>query len=322
MKFGIVGLGNHSVNRIIPAIGKSGNEVASVFSRNGEKADRVASSCGAQAFTSMDDFLNSAFDAAYIASPNFLHFPHALACLEAGKDVLLEKPMTLKNEDAETLVSKSESSGRKLAVGFHMRFHPAIWKIKSYLDESEIGEISKISGTWGGLSSRSDTPDTKWWYTPEEAGGGSVMGTGVHVIDSILYLTGKTPNSVTAKRYPGGEVIEQTEEIVMDFSSFAAHVTSSRRMMMPDNSLYIYGTEGTIEGQSIFSTEIRGKLVLNGKQVSDFKGGSQYVSEISAFVDYAEGRSSRIATGQDGFEVVKVVNAAILSDREGTEAMV
>lgn len=323
MEFGVVGLGNHAINRIIPAIARAGHSVSAVYSRSQEKAEKISAQTGAEPFTSLEKFLSHRFEAAYIASPNFLHFDHAMSCIDSGKDVLLEKPMTVLTEDAETLVRKSASSGRKLAVAFHMRFHPAIQIIRETLERGEIGNVTRISGTWGGIStSRVDTPDTRWWRIPAEAGGGSVMGTGVHVIDSIRYVTGNSPEAVFARRYPRKEIIDSTEEIMLSFSGYTAHVTSSRKMLMPDNSLYVHGDEGTIEGASIFGTEIKGKVVVNGKIVKSFRGGSPYVGEISGFVDLVNGKKSRIAMGEDGLAAVRIVNAAVLSDSEGKEVKI
>ena len=320
MDFGIIGLGNHAINRVMPAIVKSGNRITSIFSRNGEKAARQAGKYGSRPFTSMEEFLSSGCESVYIASPNFLHYSQASQCLKAGKDVLLEKTMTLSNEDAKSLVRESEASGRKLAVGFHMRFHPGILLVRRMILDGEVGNIRRITGTWAGYSSRSrDSPDNIWWSTPEQAGGGSVMGTGVHVLDTIMHVTGARPKAVFARRYPRGEAIDDTEEILLSFEGYSAHVTSSRKIAVPDNSLYIHGDCGTVEAISIFGTEITGSVVHDGNTVKSYDGGNLYEREIDSFVDLVRGNESSIALAADGEAVVRIVNAAVISDREGRE---
>ena len=95
MKFGVIGLGNHAINRVMPAIMLSGNSIEAVYSRNPEKAERIGRKFGGKAFDNLERMLSSDLDAVYIASPNNLHYENALAALDHGKHVLLEKPMTL-----------------------------------------------------------------------------------------------------------------------------------------------------------------------------------------------------------------------------------
>ena len=254
------------------------------------------------------------FEAAYIASPNSLHFAHASLSLEHGRHVLLEKPMTLSSVDSERLCRIADGDNLKLSVGFHMRFHPGLQALRSMLGREEIGNITMISGSWAGLGgSTNEDPDRKWWTMPEMAGGGSVMGTGVHVIDSLNYIMGLAPEYVSAFRIPEGSVIDKTSYIMMRYGDVVATAFSSRLVEQPDNSLYIFGDEGTVEASGIFGTEIRGKIVSSGRTLRIFRGGNPYVPEIEGFVNYVSGKGSEIATGEDGHRVVSIVEASIRS---------
>jgi predicted dehydrogenase len=312
MKFGIVSLGNHAMNRVMPAIKSSGNEISAIYSRNMEKAKRESLKYGSKPFDNLDQFFSdSDFEAVYISSPNFMHFEHAKRSLEEGKHVLLEKQMTLRNEDAEKLADLSSKKRLHLAVGFHMRFNPAVEDLKKMISSGDLGEIAHIHGTWAHLSTGSRTnPDSKWWSEDDKAGGGSVMGTGVHVIDTINYLLGRKPDSVYGIKRPEGKVIEDTEAIIMQYGDTVGEALSSRSIAGAFNSLVVQGNRTTLVAENVFGTSVACSLKREGKIIKEYGEGNVYQKEVTSFVDLVNGKKSTIATVKDGEVVVKIVNAA------------
>lgn len=318
MKFGIIGAGNHAQKRVMPALVKAGHEVSAIYSRDIDKAKKIGLKYLSKPYNDMETFLTGDFDAVYISSPNHLHFDHAIASMKRGKDVLLEKQMTLKTSDAEELVRFAEQNRRTLSVGFHMRFHPAIEAIKKMLGQGKIGNIVYGTGMWAGSSSGGHVdPDRKWWDEEDKSGGGSVMGSGVHVIDTINHVLGMVPERVTSKRSPKKTVIEATECVSMDYSDALFTAISSREMKNPDNSLYIFGTEGSIVARDLFGTEVEGSVELNGEVIEKFKGVNMYEEEVKAFSATRRGQKTVIADGNAGLAVVKIVNGAFDGDYMG-----
>jgi predicted dehydrogenase len=320
MRFAIIGLGNHAINRVMPAIIKSGNSIQAVYSRNPEKAERIGRQFGSEAFGSYEQMLSTDFDAVYIASPNNLHYLNALSALEHGKHVLLEKPMTLNYEDSKNLIKSAEKNHLSLAIGFHLRLHPAIEEIKRHVMKGDLGDITTIDACWGGFSSSNRTltenSDSRWWGDESQVGGGSIMGTGVHVFDTLNNIMGLHPDRISSFRDPRDSIIDATTSTILSYGGTIAHAVSSRRMFLPDNSLRITGTEGTLICTNLFSTEIRSSLNVNGR-IKRFRSGNIYRKEIDAFVDLVDGRKSAIASGVDGSVVVRMTELAIRSDMEG-----
>jgi len=311
MDFGIIGLGNHSTNRVIPAIRAAGFSIGSIYSSDAAKGTEVAKENGSEYYSDLKRMLSSRVEAVYIGSPNFLHYPQAKLALEAGKHVLLEKQMTLSVKEAADLVSLSRKNGLKLAVGFHMRFHPAVKKIRDSVQAGDLGKPVAAFGMWGGPPSSPHTSEKqKWWTEDEKVGGGSIMGTGVHVIDTIIYALGGKPEAVSSVKFPRGSVIEETQQVSLAYPDMIATAISSRSTPDPDNSLYIFGTKGTAVGRGIFGVTIKGSLERNGKIVDTYNGGSPYEGEIRSFASFASGEEANIASGEDGEAVVRIVNAA------------
>lgn len=318
MKFGVIGIGNHALKRVVPAMLNTKNEIAAVYSRYMEKAISVSREYHSKPYDDIDHFLDHKLDAVYIASPNFLHYAHAKKALLKNKHVLLEKPMTLKNEEAMDLINIAKERKLMLAVGFHMRFNPAIDKIKILM--RELGTITYITGSWSWYSaSRPADPDRSWWYEEEKVGGGPVMGTGVHVIDTINNILARYPDSVFASRVPSKTVMEETEYITLRYSNTIATILASRSITNPDNSLIIYGSDATLIAKDIFNTTVSGSLIFIKKKREEQKleKANMYESEIEDFVKLIDGRQSKIARGMDGYQVVKIVNAAYESDIAG-----
>lgn len=316
MKFAIAGLGNHAINRVMPAIYATGNQITSIYSRNIDKARKEGMKYNAAPYDNLDLMLESGdFEAVYIASPNFLHYSQAKSALLSGKHVLLEKQMTLDSGEAKELVNLAEEKGLKLALGFHMRFHPAVADVKNIIKSGDLGDISYASGFWCYQSSRSyDNPDNKWWSEDEKVGGGSVMATGVHVLDTMNYIFEGAPDRVNSFRNPKGVVIELTEHISLQYSSTIVDVISSRAMSGKSNHLSIHGSKGSLTVMNLFSTTVESDMIRDGKKVKSYRGVDVYREEVKSFVQYVDNNSSNIAKGSDGYNVVRIVEEAFRLD--------
>ena len=127
-------------------------------------------------------------DAVVIASPNRWHHEHALRCIDAGKAVLLEKPMAMTAEQCAEIHAAAKRAGVPLQIGFVCRFAPAVAMVRSLIESGRLGEIYHIKAM---LYRRRGIPGLgKWFTTRSESGGGVLIDIGVHVIDLALHLLG------------------------------------------------------------------------------------------------------------------------------------
>ncbi|MCX7852097.1 MAG: Gfo/Idh/MocA family oxidoreductase [Caldilineales bacterium] len=145
-------------------------------------------------------------DAAFIITPHAYHHDQAVACLEAGLDVLLEKPMVLNTAEAESLMAVQRHTGRLLVVAFPGSLSPAIRTAARLLREGELGELLSISATvwqnWG-----PNTANT-WRQVPELAGGGFLFDTGAHLLNTVVDLAGEGFAEVMARLDNRGRPVE------------------------------------------------------------------------------------------------------------------
>ncbi|MUW13844.1 gfo/Idh/MocA family oxidoreductase [Halorubrum sp. CBA1125] len=125
-------------------------------------------------------------DAVLITTPNRFHEEYALSALDAGLDVLLEKPLAHTLESAERIVEAAREAEGFCMVGFNNRFAEPVQVIKHYQDEGRFGETTHVEANY---VRRRGVPGRGSWFTSNEvAGGGALIDIGVHAIDLALYF--------------------------------------------------------------------------------------------------------------------------------------
>lgn len=128
-------------------------------------------------------------DAAFIITPHALHHAHTTACLEAGVDVLLEKPMVMNQGEAKSLIETRDRTGRLLVVAFNGSLSPQIRTAVRMLRSGELGELLNIHAVvW--QSWRLATEGT-WRQAPALSGGGFLFDTGAHLLNTVADLAGE-----------------------------------------------------------------------------------------------------------------------------------
>ena len=132
---------------------------------------------------------NGELDAVFIITPHVLHFSQAKACLEAGLDVLLEKPMVMNSEEAVELIKVRDRSKRLLSVAFNGSMSPQVRTGTKILRSGKLGRILNISGVvWQNWMSFTTG---LWRQDPDVAGGGFLFDTGAHMLNTISDLAGE-----------------------------------------------------------------------------------------------------------------------------------
>jgi predicted dehydrogenase len=132
---------------------------------------------------------NHSLDAAFIITPHVYHHEQTVACLEAGLDVLLEKPMVMNAAEAVSLIGTRDRTSQLLVVAFNGSLSPEIRAAARMIQDGELGEILSISATiwqnWGMATERA------WRQNPILSGGGFLFDTGAHMLNTVVDLAGE-----------------------------------------------------------------------------------------------------------------------------------
>lgn len=192
-----------------------------------------------------------------VATPNHTHFPIAKTALEAGFNVICDKPMTLDLAQAEELQSLVEKSGVVFAVTHNYTGYPLVRMARQMIQEGRLGEIQAIRSNYiqGWLRSRLEDDDHKqaaWRTDPAKSGAAGAFGDiGTHAYNLSRYITGLIPAEISCnlKIFASGRQLDDYGHAVIRFENGAlGTVTASQISHGRENDLFIEidGTEGAI----------------------------------------------------------------------------
>ncbi len=258
MKYGIIGTGWIAESFIEGARLKCGADISAVYSRTAEKGNAFASKNGIpRVFTDMESFLASDIEAVYIASPNVCHFPQSKMCLEAGKHVICEKPVTVTSAQYAECKAIADSKGLVYIEAIMYMHTPGREILRESLNS--IGRISSAQFDFSQLSSkypaylRGENPNI---FNPEMATG-AFMDLGIYCVYPAIDLFGM-PSKITADSVFLDSGADASGSALLNYSDKLVTLTYSKTGQDYSGSK-ILGDEGTICIESI------SKLVLGLK---------------------------------------------------------
>ncbi len=185
VRVGFVGLGNighYHADRITDLR----HEIVGGVDINPDARARFAEKYDTRSFESYEELYESDIDAVIVTTPNKFHEEYAISALDAGLDVLLEKPLAHTLESAERIAEAARNAEGFCMVGFHNRFRNPVEVIKGYQDEGRFGKTRHVEANY---IRRRGIPGRGSWFTNRDvAGGGALIDIGVHAIDLALHL--------------------------------------------------------------------------------------------------------------------------------------
>jgi len=205
-------------------------------------------------------------DAVIICVPNFLHYPIAKLCLEKGKHVLCEKPITINVKDAEVLLRMAEACSLTLTVAHVRRFFPAVKKIKEIITTGTLGALTGFDFREGTVFNWPSV--TGFTFEKAKAGGGVHMDIGVHLLDLLFWWI---DDEVASFQYADDNLggLEATAEIQITFNrGVAGHIKLTRLAVL--NNFYTFYFENGVLSWNPF-TPRRIYIRKNGKQMTSLK---------------------------------------------------
>ncbi|MBU2663158.1 Gfo/Idh/MocA family oxidoreductase [Actinoplanes bogorensis] len=244
VRWGILGPGGIAAAFAADLAHVPGAELAAVGSRNKATADEFAERFGfARAHGSYADLAaDPGVDVIYVATPHAFHAEAALLCIEAGKAVLVEKPITLDLADAMRLVTAARDKGVFLMEAMWMRLNPAIRKIKELVEDGTIGWVSTIHADFG----LQGPFDAEHRLRNPALGGGALLDLGVYPINFAHLIVG-APASVQAWAHLTPERVDEHTGVLMGWEPGAVGALTCSINGPSRNEATITGTDGRIE---------------------------------------------------------------------------
>lgn len=201
LRVGVIGAGIGAIHMAayaqLPRV-----EIAALAGLDDDRVRRVAAEYNVpQTFREFGDLLAAPhIDAVSICVPNALHAPVTIAALEAGKHVLVEKPLARTSDEGRAMIDAARAADRVLMVSFDKRHRGDAQWLKRYVESGALGRIYYAKASW---MRRAGIPRLgSWFVSKEQAGGGPLIDLGVHVLDLAMYLLGEPqPLAVSGATY-------------------------------------------------------------------------------------------------------------------------
>ena len=330
----IISTGDYADDRGAPAINRAqGAELVAVCSRDQGRGEAFAQKHGAKtAYTAIEDVLSdSRVDAVYITSPHHLHAPYTTMAANAGKHVLVEKPLSLNVAEGLAMVKVCRDRGVKLGVGLHLRHHPGHIEARRLVANGTLGTIALAQSQIGGGDRGEVWPEPRaglrdWWTQPELVGGAFVMlALGVHAIDDLQFLLGQRVVEIAA--ITDGQTAERPLE---DLATMCLRFDQGTIGMMccglrlPEfqNDVTIYGSHGKIVLSDSSWPRLQGDLRVSSESVNT---SVAYEPDLVVLVTWAIEDFQRAiaedrdpaASGVDGLNMVQVTAGMLESVKTG-----
>ncbi len=222
VRWGLLSTANINRSLIPPIRASKRGELVAVASRSLEKAQAYAQKWAIpKAFASYQEMLDSGeVNAVYIGLPNHLHAEWSIKAMQAGVNVLCEKPFATSLEEVDAMIATSKETGAVLAEAFMYRHHPQTKIAGELVHSGKLGDIILVRGSFNFMmtTERRDLENMDVRLVPEY-GGGSLWDIGVYPLSYTQFITGGTPEWVFGSQWLGETGVDETFVAQMGYSA-------------------------------------------------------------------------------------------------------
>jgi predicted dehydrogenase len=313
VNIGLLGVGGQGKKHLLNCLRLEETKLLGVADAS-EKALQFARRIGIKnVYTNFDDLLNNKhLDAVIISLPNFLHLESTLKAAEAGKDILLEKPLARNVEEGERILSSIKKNGVRLMLGYQLRFVPVLNEIREKIIDGFFGEVQIAEATnigSGPFASRSEVPS--WWFDKELVGGGALCDLGSHLINLLTWYFGE----VTYVRSFLGHMFN------MDSEDFASCILKFRNGPVATINVGWFSKDRNVQTMQICGTAKNilihfypsntfGVVWNDLKKKLHWPKHDPMYSELKYFVECLQKNETPYPSGEEGLCDLKIISLA------------
>jgi predicted dehydrogenase len=295
IRWGVLGAANFAREQMAPAIHSAhGAELVALATGSPAKADGFKAFCpGLKVHASYEALLaDPGIDAVYIPLPNHLHVDWTMKALDAGKHVLVEKPLAMKADEFDAVIAKRDATGLLCAEAYMIVHHPQWIRVRELVQSGAIGKVEHVDVAFS-YDNRTDPGNIR---NRPETGGGSLPDIGVYAYGCVRFVTGAEPDELDARITweNGVDVFAQvTGSMTGPLGSFSYAAMTSMRLF-PRQEVVIQGETGMIRVTAPFNAEVFAEPVVEIHRMGfvstyeRFPGARHYKLQVENF-----GRSIR-----------------------------
>jgi len=239
-----------------------------------------------------------AVDIIYIASPHSFHFEHSLRCIQAGKAVVCEKPMTVNATQAEQIEAAALANNTFYMEAVWSRFMPSYKRVRKWIDSGAIGEVKMVQANFGfGFPF-----DPHGRLFDINLAGGALLDLGIYPITFAQWVMGDpTPEAISAVGHLGTTGVDENLAINIKYSGGAVAALTSSVLADTDYNGWIIGTEGKIKvpafwcaqsAELIKSQRLEATVIERFEQPYDCNGYEYEIKEVHRCLEHRAQQSA------------------------------
>jgi UDP-N-acetyl-2-amino-2-deoxyglucuronate dehydrogenase len=332
IKFGIIGCGRIA-QRHAEHISKRG-ELVAVCDIDKSKVDQMAAKYSANPYTQIGELLERERDIQVIAicTPNGLHAQHAISALNAGFNVICEKPMALSAADCGEMIKTAERVNKRLFAIKQNRFNPPVEAVKQIIDQGRLGKILSVqlSCFWN----RNEDYYNNSWKGTLNMDGGTLYTQFSHFVDLLYWMIGDVRNvqAFTGNYLHQGIIeFEDTGVVLVEFNNGAIGtinytVNSFGKNM--EGSLTIFGEKGTVKIGGQYLNELEYQNIDNYKienlaagntanNYGNYQGSmSNHDKVYDNLIDVLEHNAAISTSSYEGLKTVEIIEKIYAAARK------
>jgi predicted dehydrogenase len=329
LRVGLLGVGAIAQVVHLPVLAQMSNvDLVAVCDVDQPRAKAIADRFGIPNVCRDDDvvFASDDVDAIIICSPSHLHEAQAIAGLQAGKHVLVEKPLGLSAESAQRVIDVAEKTDRTLMIAMNNRWRPDTMALRPFASNGELGDVFLTRGAWLNRKMRVVRPT--WRHRRATAGGGALMDLGVQTLDLCLWMQNfpDAASVFTHLHYPEGMEVEDSAGILVRLKNGSAvSLTVSWSLVAERDRHYMrmLGTRGSgaIAPLGVYKEVETGQIIDVTPTVTLGRENlytASYRQELSHFVNVALGIEQE-PLPREQVQIMKIVEAGYRSFQEKRE---
>ncbi len=232
---------------------------------------------GLKAYDSAEKFLDAGgYDLVVVGTPNNYHCELVCLAMEAGFNVMTEKPVARNSAELQRMIDTSEKTGRLFTVHQNRRWDPDYLKIRQAIEDGCVGKPYMIESR---IHSANGNADMYGWRGMKDHGGGMLLDWGVHMLDQILFLIGEPIRTVYANVFPlWSEEVDDYAKVIITFESgLVAQMEVATYAPIPLPRWMVWGDRGALTMQEIGSP---------AAHVRRIREDSLTREQVKAFEDY------------------------------------
>lgn len=337
IRWALLGPGRHAERSVVPQLKEAaGSELVAVLSRDRARGEDFARRHGiAKVHTSLDAVLRDpGIDALYDATPDGLHAPNATAAAEAGKHVLVEKPLAISIGTAQAAIAAAKRHGVKLGVVFNQRHEEAHQEARRLVRAGEIGEVVSAVVQIPLVTSSRNSGVVTWRTDASMRSGGVATSILDHAWDTLAYMVGQEVEEVSA--FTDAARAEAHDERIAGMlarlsKGAVGYAFASFKTPFARRPFEIHGTKGSLIVENSFAylvgagADARPSLELvneSGRSVRHFTASPCFRLEVEQFNRAIEGKGEPMTTAEQGLRALAVTAAVYAAVRTGRVAKV